>query len=168
MTEAQLGKVEGTNEALDRPDRIVRPNILLDPWRKQVRLIPALAGLECTIRHEPNRTSILEKAEFLPDLDGQISKSAVQPLSQKYFRSHPKQITFLSPPSGPGRGALAIVTNVGIGCGGRGGAFDEQRQGGRRSRVVLMPRRWHQVGGCKSTGEGGKKARSPGRARSKP
>ncbi len=39
---------------------------------------------------------------------------------------------------------------------------------GRRSRVVLMPRRWHQVGGGNSVNDGGKKARSPGRARRKP
>jgi hypothetical protein len=38
---------------------------------------------------------------------------------------------------------------------------------GRRSRVVLTPRRWRQVGGGNSTGDGGKKARSPGRARNK-
>jgi hypothetical protein len=37
---------------------------------------------------------------------------------------------------------------------------------GRRSRVVLTPRRWRQVGGGNSTCDGGKKARSPGRARS--
>ena len=70
MTEAQLCKVEDTNEALDRPDRIVRPNIILDPCRKQTGLIPALAGLECMIRHEQNRTSTLENAEFLPSLVG--------------------------------------------------------------------------------------------------
>jgi hypothetical protein len=40
--------------------------------------------------------------------------------------------------------------------------------GGRRSRVVLMPRRWHQVGGGNSVNDGGKQARSPGRARRKP
>src|SRR5437879_10754545 len=68
MTEAQLCKVEDTNEALDRPDRIVRPNIILDPCRKQTGLIPALAGLECMIRHEQNRTSTRENAEFLPSL----------------------------------------------------------------------------------------------------
>jgi hypothetical protein len=34
-----------------------------------------------------------------------------------------------------------------MGCGGRGGAIDEQRSSGRRSRVVLTPRRWCQVGG---------------------
>src|ERR1700739_3950192 len=41
---------------------------------------------------------------------------------------------------------------------------------GRRSRVVLMPRRWHQV--LKKLtllrDDGDKKARSPGRARNKP
>jgi len=38
---------------------------------------------------------------------------------------------------------------------------------GRRSRVVLTPRRWRQVGGI-SVGDGGNKARSPRRARRKP
>src|SRR6202161_2624358 len=38
---------------------------------------------------------------------------------------------------------------------------------GRRSRVVLTPRRWRQVGGRDSAGDGGKQARSPRRARSK-
>src|SRR5258707_1942188 len=39
---------------------------------------------------------------------------------------------------------------------------------GRRSRVVLTPRRWRQVGGGNSADDGGKQARSPGRARRKP
>src|ERR1700724_4921355 len=39
---------------------------------------------------------------------------------------------------------------------------------GRRSRVVLTPRRWRQVGGDNSAGDGDKKARSPGRVRRKP
>ena len=34
-------------------------------------------------------------------------------------------------------GRFANVTNVGMGCGGRGGARDGRGQGGRRSRVVL-------------------------------
>src|SRR6202142_2688779 len=38
---------------------------------------------------------------------------------------------------------------------------------GRRSRVVLTPRRWRQVGGGNSTCDGGKQARSPRRARNK-
>ena len=39
---------------------------------------------------------------------------------------------------------------------------------GRRSRVVLTPRRWRQVLRRDPQGDGGKKARSPGRARRKP
>jgi hypothetical protein len=39
---------------------------------------------------------------------------------------------------------------------------------GRRSGVVLMPRRWRQVGGGNSAGDGDNKARSPGRAPRKP
>src|SRR6185437_7648389 len=47
----------------------------------------------------------------------------------------------------PGRGALAIVTDVG--CGMRWTLWrrvDERRKSGRRSRVVLTPRRWRHVG----------------------
>src|ERR1700733_12078498 len=39
---------------------------------------------------------------------------------------------------------------------------------GRRSRVVLTPRRWCQASRKYPRGDGGKKARSPGRARNKP
>src|ERR1019366_7784724 len=39
---------------------------------------------------------------------------------------------------------------------------------GRQSRVVLTPRRWCQVGGSHFADDGGKKARSPRRARNKP
>src|ERR1700761_128972 len=35
-----------------------------------------------------------------------------------------------------------------MGGDGRGGAFDEGRRRGRRSRVVLTPRRWRQVDGA--------------------
>ena len=38
---------------------------------------------------------------------------------------------------------------------------------GRRSRMVLTPRRRRQVGGSNSAGDGDKKARSPGRVRNK-
>jgi hypothetical protein len=48
-----------------------------------------------------------------------------------------------------------------------GGAKDESATCGRRSRVVLTPRRWRQVGGSDSASDGGKQARSPGRARNK-
>ena len=69
---------------------------------------------------------------------------------------------------------------MGAGCGGRDGVVmcfvrvDERRDRGRRSRVVLTPRRWRQVGedgrsfSWHRAGDGDKKARSPRRARRKP
>jgi hypothetical protein len=58
-----------------------------------------------------------------------------------------------------------------MGCDGRGRRYktnDAAR--GRRRRVVLTPRRWRQVGDDAShhADDGGKQARSPGRARSRP
>jgi hypothetical protein len=50
-----------------------------------------------------------------------------------------------------------------------GGATDERTACGRRSRVVLTPRRWRQVGERQAfADDGGKQARSPRRARRKP
>jgi hypothetical protein len=49
-----------------------------------------------------------------------------------------------------------------------GGASDEGAERGRRSRVVLTPRRWRQVLREDARDDGDKKARSPGRARYKP
>src|SRR6202030_2565091 len=65
-------------------------------------------------------------------------------------------------------GAFRDRHERGVECGGRGCALDEWRRRGRRSRVVLAPRRWRQVGGGNSADDGDKKARSPGRARRKP
>ena len=84
------------------------------------------------------------------------------------------------------RGASRSSRTLGAGCDGRYGTQDEVRRSGRRSRVVLTPRRWRQVGddglqrtcddashhtgddASHRTGDGGNKARSPGRARRKP
>src|SRR5882724_5200690 len=74
---------------------------------------------------------------------------AVQTSSQKFFCSHHTQITGISiAVSFSQRGAArdrhgrweryAVDAN---------GALDETRFCGRRSRVVLTPRRWRQVGG---------------------
>ena len=49
-----------------------------------------------------------------------------------------------------------------------GALKDERRMRGRRSRVVLTPRRRRQVDGGNSVGDGDNQARSPGRARRKP
>jgi hypothetical protein len=57
--------------------------------------------------------------------------------NQFYIRSHPV----------PHRGALRNVTNAGRDAMDADGAPDVSTGRGRRRRVVLMPRRWHQVGG---------------------
>jgi hypothetical protein len=53
----------------------------------------------------------------------------VHPLSQKYFRFRLTQISSETRPSCPNEGRIAIVTDVGMGCGGRGsvGRADERR-----------------------------------------
>src|SRR6266516_3624381 len=72
MPETEFGEVEGANEAVDRPNRIVRTDIVLDPRRKQTGLLAALAALERAIRHKPNRTCCSRKCpQFLPSLDGE-------------------------------------------------------------------------------------------------
>jgi hypothetical protein len=55
-----------------------------------------------------------------------------------------------------------------VACQARSSARTNDVACGRRSRVVLTPRRWRQVGERNFTGDGGNKARSPGRARNKP
>jgi hypothetical protein len=86
----------------------------------------------------------------------------VQPHLQKDSAFPVGQINSIALPVSSHRGAARDRHGRGAGCGGRGGAIDEQHQSGRRSRVVLTPRRWRQVGGGNSAGDGDKKARSPG------
>jgi hypothetical protein len=95
--------------------------------------------------------------------DGQISGMAVQPPCEKFFAFPFGRNRNRANQSRPERGALAIVTNVGAGCGGRGSVgranviagrvqirersqrADERLCCGRQSRVVLTPRRRRQV-----------------------
>jgi hypothetical protein len=94
----------------------------------------------------------------------------VQSSIKKYSRSLLTQITCISlaiPAHTKGR--FAIVTDVRLGMRWtRVVRLTSALSCGRRSRVVLTPRRWRQVGESNFAGEGGKKARSPGRARRKP
>src|SRR6266480_5389645 len=90
MPETELGEVEAANEAVDRPNRIVRTDIVLDPRRKQTGLLAALAALERAIRHKPNRTCCSRKCpQFLPSLD-QASSDFFCP--RKKFALPPPQI----------------------------------------------------------------------------
>jgi hypothetical protein len=69
----------------------------------------------------------------------------------------------------PSEGRFANVTDVRRDAVDAMATQDGRRRRGRRSRVVLTPRRWRQVSrGHSRAGDGGKRARSPGRARRKP
>jgi hypothetical protein len=92
----------------------------------------------------------------------------VQSFQKKHSAGPVGQIRGTDPRVLSHRGALANVIDAGGDAMDAKALLDEQRGCGRRSRVVLMPRRWHQVGGSDSINDGGKKARSPGRARYKP
>jgi hypothetical protein len=61
------------------------------------------------------------------------------------FPSRPNHRLIPRCPAPHERGVSRSSRTLGAGCGGRGCAFDEQRKRGRRSRVVLTPRRWRQV-----------------------
>jgi hypothetical protein len=96
-------------------------------------------------------TSGLQWTTDLPD--GQITDFPVQPLLQKYFPSRLTQITSISTAVSPPEGRIAIVTDAGWDAvdAAASGALVKQRADewrlicGRRSRVVLTPRRWRQV-----------------------
>jgi hypothetical protein len=59
-------------------------------------LLPALAGLEHLIRHEPNRTSIAENAEFLPSLVGQSEEFLSRQLDSPNQLETPRKISVLA------------------------------------------------------------------------
>ena len=101
--------------------------------------------------------------------DGQITQNPVKPARKKYsaFQKSTNQL-YIFASSHPTRGADRDRHERAAGCGGREAVRrDERKRCGRRSRVVLTPRRWRQVCGKQnfSADDGGKKARSPGRAR---
>jgi len=81
--------------------------------------------------------------------DGQITWAVFRPLCQgplaKIFGFSEIANQFILTPSRPTEGRLAIVTDAGRDAVDADGAKDESTWGGRRSRVVLTPRRWRQV-----------------------
>jgi hypothetical protein len=79
------------------------------------------------IRHEQNRTSTLENAEFLPSLDGQITDLLSSPACKNIpLRVLPKSAIYPSPSRSP-EGRFAIVTNAGRDAVDADGALDELR-----------------------------------------
>src|SRR6266404_2910634 len=115
----------------------------------------------CELLVAPDRPAARRANHFV------FSEMVVQPLSQKYFASHLTQITSISIPSCPKRGALRT---------------SRTRGGMRWTRAVRLTKRadadsqvvsfWRPNAGVKSAirsaGDGVKQAWSPGRARSKP
>jgi hypothetical protein len=99
---------------------------------------------------------------------GKSAKTCTAPLSKIFcFALYPNH-SYIHHRLVPLEGRIAIVTDAGWDAVDADSAIDERHEGGRRSRVVLTPRRWCQVGGSNSADDGGKRARSPGRARRKP
>jgi hypothetical protein len=97
---------------------------------------------------------------------------ALSKLPRRFARraNLPQSGSLISPPNQqyipcrlvPKEGRFAIVTNAGRDAVDADRASDEGAFCGRRSRVVLTPRRWRQVGGSDSAGDGGNKARLTG------
>jgi hypothetical protein len=84
------------------------------------------------------------------------------------FTFHPNHF-YLSRHPGPHRGAFRDRHERKVGMRWTQAALlTRAHPCGRRSRVVLTPRRWRQVGERNFAGDGDNKARSPGRARRKP
>ena len=77
-----------------------------------------------------------------------IFRNGVKPKNQKYSASLVAQITGMTPPVSPDErgGSRSSRTRGGMRW-TRSLANDERRRRGRRSRVVLAPRRWRQVRG---------------------
>jgi hypothetical protein len=104
---------------------------------------------------DPSRTSSrCDLSGSLPD--EQITSNPVQPLSKKDSAFPKPQITLITPaiPSHY-RGAFRDRhLTFGRAAVDADGAADESTRCGRRSRVVLTPRRWRQVGGGNSANDG--------------
>jgi hypothetical protein len=136
----------------------------------------ALATVQRKCRHAP-AIRPLATARWFPATRPGKSPETCPARREKIFcfSSEANQLPLSCRPV-PKEGTSAVVTNVGAGCGGRDRAvarlcaWTNGAGRVRRSRVVLTPRRWRQVGDDAShhADEGGKKARSPGRARRKP
>jgi hypothetical protein len=97
--------------------------------------------------------------------DGQISKNlSSPPLKNILLHGEGKSPAYLPPSRARTEGRWPSSRTLGAGCGGREVSLDERHFCGRRSRVVLTPRRWCQVPKKLTLpgGDGGKKARLTG------
>ena len=121
------------NRVQARPEPIGRALRVGAVFLRKIRLLPILT----TYGSFHQKAVLLKRINVIWSVHSHL---------QKYFRSSPKQITSLVAPSRSSKGRIAIVTDAERDAVDASSAADEQRLSGRRSRVVLMPRRWHQVG----------------------
>jgi len=114
-------------------------------------------GAEFLLRAQPN---LLNRIKLMLPVQSSLQKYSDSILTQitsitLAVSSHIRGVSRSSRTRGGMRWTRAALLTSALTC-------------GRRSRVVLTSRRWRQVGERDFTGDGGKQARSPGRARSKP
>jgi hypothetical protein len=114
-------------------------------------------GAESVLRAERN---LLNRIKLMLAVQSSLQKYSDSILTQitsitLAVSSHMRDVSRSSRTRGGMRWTQAALLTRALAC-------------GRRSRVVLTPRRWRQAGGRNFTDDGDKKARSPGRARRKP
>jgi hypothetical protein len=96
--------------------RVICPTLFACP-ADVARMSAAISGVFVFNSRMSLRSCGLRAAHAASDLPDVIRRSS--PVLKNIPSSRLTQITGLSPASCSGRGALAIVTNVGMGCGGR-------------------------------------------------
>src|ERR1700694_1009446 len=152
--------IPGARPFLDRyrPASTKSPRFTQNKWAASALVLRAIGDSSPHFARRANQKRLLPST--CPPPFQKIFRFALTP-NQNYIHLVPPHM----------RGVCAIVTDVGCGMRWtRRRRADERCQSGRRSRVVLTPRRWCQVGDDAShrADDGGKKARSPRRARRKP
>ena len=150
-------------------------NLYYRPSERTPAMVPSTSVFSVerrNARRPPHLRPSSSATKRSPVPDGQISLFCGFCLSSPVYKNISLSASGKSnlqlAPSCPIEGRCATSRNAGRDAVDADALSDEGRGGGRRSRVVLTPRRWCQVCGCKSAGDGGKKARSPGRVRRKP
>jgi hypothetical protein len=69
VPKAQTPQIERRNIGVNRPHRVVRRHVILDPRRQQAQLVAARAGFERSLRHAERIGAFDPKHEkFLPSL----------------------------------------------------------------------------------------------------
>ena len=140
-----------------------------DETRRQSERFTKCGPLVSSCPHQtaPGETAFYAKRCFIEADQGDLGRPV--PFAKIFlFPSDPNHL-FISSHPGPPRGAFRDRHGREVGMRWtRAAPKTRALIRGRRSRVVLTPRRWRQVRDDAShhTDDGGKKARSPGRARS--